>query len=176
MRGFPSTAAPSPFSLIVPKVATIVNAQHFTSGFSWMRRVGGHNQRHCGGPHRSHSSMSEDVFRGFSQVRAAPVRLRPLRRPPHDSARRDIGSVPWHPLIGDADSVHSGTSGIRSIQASKDAARYVRLTSTPDIVSGPRHRPLSALCGPLPVRRGCLRNADRHRSHRQAYPPKSIGY
>jgi len=33
------------------------------------------------------------------------VRMRPLRRPPHDSARRDIGSVPWHPLIGDADRV-----------------------------------------------------------------------
>ena len=36
-----------------------------------------------------------------------------------------------HPLIGDADRVHSGTSGIRPIEASKARVRYVRFTEDP---------------------------------------------
>jgi hypothetical protein len=48
-------------------------------------------------------SASGSVFRGRVSALFACAHS---GGPPHDSARRNIGSVPWHPLIGDADRVH----------------------------------------------------------------------
>ena len=101
-------------------------------------------------PSRSGTAMTWPLFRrAFAQLgvrdsnAVGPVDRLRLR----GTAKRISRSQRNDGFLSNSGSSRADPCGraLRSIDASKARVRYVRLTSTPDIVSGPRHRPISVL-------------------------------